>query len=64
MFFDLRGIFCFLELAQSVVDAGAIPQLVLCIREPELALKRVAASALSEISKHSAEVSFTIKSDF
>ena len=47
------------ELAQSVVDAGAVPLLVLCIQEPELALKRIAASALSDISKHSPEVNIT-----
>ena len=41
------------ELAQSVVDSGAVPLLVLCIQEPELSLKRIAASALSDISKHS-----------
>ena len=29
------------ELAQSVVDAGVVPLLVLCIQEPELALKRI-----------------------
>ncbi|KAF0028198.1 hypothetical protein F2P81_019285 [Scophthalmus maximus] len=40
----------------SVVDAGAIPLLVLCLREPEMALKRIAASTLSDISKHTAEL--------
>ena len=50
-----------IELAQSVVDAGAVPLLVLCIQEPELALKRIAASALSDISKHSPEVSYGIR---
>ena len=57
-------IFCFLcacavlgtELAQAVVDAGAVPSLVLCLQEPELALKRIAASAISDIAKHSPEV--------
>ena len=44
------------ELAQAVVDVGAVPSLVLCIQEPELALKRIAASALSDIAKHSPEV--------
>ena len=44
------------ELAQAVIDAGAVPVLVLCIQEPELSLKRIAASALSDISKHSPEV--------
>ena len=44
------------DLAQSVVDAGAIPQLVLCLQEPELTLKRIAASTLSEICKHTPEL--------
>ena len=44
------------ELAQAVVDAGAVPLLVLCIQEPELSLKRISASALSDICKHSTEV--------
>lgn len=46
----------YLELAQAVVDAGAVPLLVLCVQEPELSLKRISASALSDISKHSPEV--------
>ena len=37
------------ELAQTVVDAQAVPSLVLCIQEPELTLKRIAAWALSDI---------------
>ena len=44
------------ELAQQVVDAGAVPLLVLCVQEPELSLKRVAASALSDVAKHSPEL--------
>lgn len=44
------------ELSQAVVDAGAVPLLVLCIQEPEMPLKRIAASALSDICKHSPEV--------
>jgi hypothetical protein len=44
------------ELAQAVVDAGAVPLLVLCIQEPEISLKRITASALNDISKHSPEV--------
>ena len=46
------------ELAQSVVDAGAVPLLVLCLQEPEIALKRISASALSDIAKHSPEVGY------
>lgn len=44
------------ELSQTVVDAGAIPLLVLCVQEPELSLRRIAASALSDVAKHSPEV--------
>ena len=42
------------------MDAGAVPLLVLCIQEPELSLKRIAASALSDISKHSPELAQTV----
>ena len=50
----------FIELAQAVVDAGAVPLLVLCIQEPEIALKRIAASSLSDIAKHSPELAQTV----
>lgn len=43
-----------------MVDAGAVPLLVLCLQEPEIALKRVAASALSDIAKHSPELAQTV----
>lgn len=39
-----------------MVDAGAVPLLVLCVQEPELSLKRIAASALSDIAKHKPEL--------
>jgi len=51
---------CCVELAQSVVDAGAVPLLILCLQEPELALKRVAASSLSDVCKHSLELAQTV----
>ena len=44
------------ELAQAVVDAGAVGLLVLCVQEPELTLKRISATALSEIAKHTEEL--------
>ena len=44
------------ELAQAVVDAGSVQLLVLCLQEPEISLKRIAASALSDIAKHTPEV--------
>ena len=47
------------ELAQAVVDAGAVPLLILCIQEPEISLKRISASALSDISKHAPELAQT-----
>ncbi len=40
----------------QVVGAGAIPLLVLTGQEPELSLKRIAASALSDIAKHTPEL--------
>lgn len=51
---------CCAELSQAAVDAGVVPLLVLCIQEPEIALKRVAASALSDIAKHSPELAQTV----
>lgn len=47
-------------LSQSVVDAGAVPLLVLCLLEPEMALKRIAASTLSDIAKHTPELAQTV----
>ena len=44
------------ELSQTVVDAGAVGLLVLCLQEPELSLKRLSASALADIAKHSPEL--------
>lgn len=40
-----------------MVEAGAVPLLVLCVQEPELAVRRISASALSDIAKHTPEVS-------
>uniref|UniRef100_A0A3Q2NUC4 Sperm associated antigen 6 n=1 Tax=Fundulus heteroclitus TaxID=8078 RepID=A0A3Q2NUC4_FUNHE len=42
-------------LSHSVLEAGAAPLLVLCLLEPDMALKRIRQvfSALSQISKHS-----------
>lgn len=37
-----------------------MPLLVLCIQEPEIALKRIAASSLSDIAKHSPELAQTV----
>ena len=38
-----------------MIDAGAVKMLILCIQEPEISLKRISASALSDIAKHSPE---------
>jgi hypothetical protein len=46
------------ELAQAVVDAGAVPLLIICLQAPEVAVKRIAASTLSDISKHTPEVTW------
>ena len=43
-------------MALKVVDAGAIPLLAACVQEPELTLRRIAASSLGDIAKHSAEL--------
>ncbi|KAF4718186.1 Sperm-associated antigen 6, partial [Perkinsus olseni] len=48
------------ELALAVVDAGAVPLLVLCFQEPELTLKRMSASALADIAKHTPELAQTV----
>merc|ERR1711865_617649 len=44
----------------GVVEAGAVPLLVLCVQEPELTLKRISASALSDICKHSPDLAQTV----
>lgn len=43
-------------LSNDVPGAGAVPLLVLCVQEPELSLKRTAASALADIAKHTPEL--------
>ena len=48
--------FFFLALAQIVVDEGVLPLLVLCIQEPEVPLKRIAASCMGNIAKHNVEL--------
>lgn len=47
-------------LSQSVVNAGAVPLLLLCLQEPVLSLKRIAASTISDISKHTQELAQTV----
>lgn len=43
-------------LAQTCVDAGAVPLLLLCLQEPEISLKQIATSAISDIAKLSLEL--------
>jgi len=40
--------------------SGAVQLLVLCLQEPELYIKQIAASAISDISKHSTELAQAI----
>lgn len=51
--FTLFIYFSFVELAQKVVDAGAVQPLAACAQDPEVNLKRIAASSLGDIAKHS-----------
>lgn len=39
-----------------MVDVGAVPLLVLSLQEPEMGLKRTAASTFSNICKHTPEL--------
>lgn len=48
------------ELAQSIVDAGAGPLLVFCLREPEVSLKRHAIATIGDICKHSPDLAQTV----
>jgi hypothetical protein len=43
-------------LANSVIEAGAVPLLILCVQEPEISLKKISALALSEICKHNPDM--------
>ena len=45
-----------LEAAEARLAPGAVGLLVLCVQEPDLSLKRIAASALSDIAKHTPEL--------
>ncbi len=42
------------------MDAGAVPLLVLCFLEPEMALKRITASTLSNFVQHTPELACTV----
>lgn len=50
----------YVALSQAVVEAGAVPLLVLSLQEPEMALKRIAASTLSDICKHTPQLAQTV----
>ncbi|KAJ8949174.1 hypothetical protein NQ318_021665 [Aromia moschata] len=49
-----------LTLAQACVEAGAVPLLMLCLQEPELTLKQITTSAISDIAKHSVELAQSV----
>ena len=44
------------ELAQAVVDVGAVRQLVLCLEEFDPVVKEIGASALGNIARHNSEL--------
>lgn len=56
----ISGVRLYAGLAQHVVDAGAVPLLVLCIQEPEITLKRISASSMGDICKHSPELAQSV----
>lgn len=43
------------DLALGLIESGTVSLLVMCIQEPEIALKKVSISALSDIAKHSTD---------
>jgi hypothetical protein len=44
------------ELATAVTEIISIKDLVLCIQEPELGLRKIAANALMQIARHKPEL--------
>lgn len=48
------------SLALQVADAGAVPLLILCVQEPNVPLKKVAATAIGEIAKHTEELAHRV----
>ena len=51
---------CSVQSLCQCADIGVILPQVLCFQEPELTLKRIAASALSDICKHSPELAQSV----
>ena len=49
------------ELGNTVVDSGAVALLVVCLQEPDVALKRACALALAEIANFSVEVGASLR---
>lgn len=43
-----------------MVDAGALPLLVLCLQESGILLRQIGASALCDIAKHSVELAQSV----
>lgn len=48
------------ELAQSVVDAGSIPKLIISVQSEETTLKRLAIASLGDIASHTPELARTL----
>ena len=44
------------DLAQAVIDAGAVKQLALCLEEFDPLVKEIGASALGNIARHNAKL--------
>ncbi len=56
----MASIACATAHNMTTACAGAVPLLVLGVQEPELSLKRIAASALSDIAKHTPELAQSV----
>jgi hypothetical protein len=47
---------CYADLGSAIVDSGAVALLVVCLQEPDVALKRACALALAEIANFAVDV--------
>lgn len=48
------------KLAQECVNGGVLPLLMLSLQQPELGLKQIATSAVTDIAKHSEELAMSV----
>jgi TctA family transporter len=46
----------YVDLGSAIVDSGAVALLVVCLQEPDVALKRACALALAEIANFAVDV--------